>query len=56
MKYVVFETKYPMSSVWAVEAFDGDGHSYVAHFLGHDALERALEYAKWKNGESDVDR
>lgn len=37
---------------WRVEAINhaGDGEVFVALFSGPRAMERALEYADWKNG------
>ena len=38
---------------WQVEGidYDNDGIIYFAQFLGHEAKERAEEYARFKNGE-----
>jgi hypothetical protein len=48
MHYEVVESgKYP--GHWHVEAIDGDGRVFVAIFSGPNAVERAHEYASWKN-------
>jgi hypothetical protein len=45
----VFERK-GSPGTWSVEAIGSDGDIYQALFIGPDARERAIEYAKFKYG------
>ena len=48
MYHEVVESKaYP--GHWHVEAIDNEGRVYIAVFSGPSAMERAAEYADWKN-------
>jgi hypothetical protein len=48
MHYEVVESRqYP--GHWHVEAIDSDGRIFVSVFSGPNAMDRALEYANWKN-------
>jgi hypothetical protein len=45
----VFERK-GSPGTWSVEAIGSDGEIYQALFIGPEARERAVEYAKFKYG------
>lgn len=51
--YEVAESKHTPDE-WVVEAINhppkGDGEIYAAIFSGPYAMDRAVEYAMWKNG------
>jgi len=49
LEYEIVESdQYP--GHWHVEAIGSKGEIYVAVFSGAKAIERAAEYANWKNG------
>jgi hypothetical protein len=54
MKYEVVESGLHRD-LWHVEMIDDEGRVFVAVFSGPDAEQRAVEYADWKNAETDAE-